>query len=219
MKRDNNTPPISQRVIDVAVGAKLDISNLKIEQGRYSGYSANYGGTVFNAGLLILNDVVISYSYADNGGGGIANIGTVYGYYVAFLNNYGGGGGAIQNDRGGKVRLSCSKFQTNHATYGGAILNGSVNNAAGQVIIDKSVFFNNTAEILATYDIFNFSNNPPSGVQVQNSYWSNSSPSSRTARLLKIYLTLLATQAVPLRGERDKSAAVFFAPLPTERGS
>jgi hypothetical protein len=52
---DNDAPPISQRIFTVESGAKLDISNITLERGKISGYSANYGGTILNLGMLILN--------------------------------------------------------------------------------------------------------------------------------------------------------------------
>jgi hypothetical protein len=101
------------------VAAHVTLTNLRISGGSHR----QFGGGIFNRGILTLNGTVVSGNSADFGGG-ISSSGflslndsTVRG------NRARGGGGGINNESGRITLNGSSSVRRNHGGYGGGIVN------------------------------------------------------------------------------------------------
>jgi hypothetical protein len=108
------------RVLDVAAGASLRVSNLSIRNGK----TAGLGGGIQNAGSLWVSKVTFSGNNAGNGGALSNNSGataTLYNATIAENTTTGVGGGGIINS--GTLTLDESSLSDNHAPINGGGLN------------------------------------------------------------------------------------------------
>ena len=123
------------RVIDVASGASLRVSNLSIRNGS----TAGLGGGIQNAGTLSIRNVTFSGNTAGNGGalsnsaGATANLDNAT---MAQNTTTSVGGGAIINF--GTLTLAESSLSGNHAPINGGGLNtqpGGISHISGSQIV------------------------------------------------------------------------------------
>jgi predicted outer membrane repeat protein len=150
------------RVMQVASGATLNLSNLTISDGlsaeddgggilnngtltvTNSTFSSNqsvddYGGAIYNGGTLTVTNSTFSGNSAGGGGGAIENgganftDGTLIVINSTFSGNGAAGGGAIGN--GGTLTVTNSTFSGNEADFGG----GAINNSAGSVHLKSTL--------------------------------------------------------------------------------
>ena len=103
-------------VFVVNSGVTASLSGLTIADGW-----SEYGGGIFNGGILTLTDVVLSGNTASEGGGGIDNDGTATLTDATISGNSAFDGGGIANY--GSATLTNVTLYGNSATYGGAIGN------------------------------------------------------------------------------------------------
>lgn len=137
----------ADRILDLAAGASLTLADLELTLGGSSTLSANpsYGGAVYNAGDLTLDDVLVDHNQASNYGGAInqsAGSLTIRGGSIvsnAAGGNFGGGiaigggtativgatiddntvgftGGAIYTDSSADLTLTDTQVERNSAT-------------------------------------------------------------------------------------------------------
>jgi hypothetical protein len=127
------------RVLDVAAGASLRVSNLSIRNGK----TAGLGGGIQNAGSLWVSKVTFSGNNAGNGGALSNNSGataTLYNATIAENTTTGVGGGGIINS--GTLTLDESSLSDNHAPINGGGLNTQ---SAGISHISQSQFVHNVS--------------------------------------------------------------------------
>lgn len=114
------------RVLFVESGAAVVISGLTIADGLTEEGLAGtdgFGGGIFNAGDLTLEDSVVQASFAQFGGGGISNDGTLNLRRSTITGNStasGATGGGVENFGGG-VDIFQSTISGNQADFGGGI--------------------------------------------------------------------------------------------------
>jgi hypothetical protein len=143
------------RDFNIASGANVTISGLDIINGN-SG-SNQFGGGIYNQGILTLAGDIIKGNTSDLGGGGIFNNqpGTLILANTTVSNNTGGNGGGLENV-GGNVTIAASLFTLNTSPngLGGAISNSGTLNIVGatfdhnsSVIGGGALFDNGTATI------------------------------------------------------------------------
>ncbi len=108
------------RILDVAVGGSLSLTNISVQNGSTTGL----GGGIQNAGTLQLSQVTLSGNTAGNGGG-LANAAaaTANIFNTVFDGNTttGVGGGGIINS--GTLTMAGSTLSGNHAPINGGGLN------------------------------------------------------------------------------------------------
>ncbi len=127
------------RVLDVAAGASLRVSNLSIRNGS----TAGLGGGIQNAGTLWVSKVMFSGNKAGNGGAlsnGAGATATIYDATIAENTTTGVGGGGIINS--GTLTLNESSLSDNHAPINGGGLNTQT---AGVSHIIQSQFVRNVS--------------------------------------------------------------------------
>jgi hypothetical protein len=127
------------RVLDVAAGASLRVSNLSIRNGN----TAGLGGGIQNAGTLWVSKVTFSGNKAGNGGALSNSAGataTIYNATIAENTTTGVGGGGIINS--GTLTLDESSLSDNHAPINGGGLNTQ---GAGISHIIQSQFVRNVS--------------------------------------------------------------------------
>jgi len=108
------------RVLEVASGASLWVSNLSIRNGK----TAGLGGGILNGGKLRLSTVTFSGNMAANGGALSISAGataTLYNVTMAVNTTTGVGGGGIINF--GLLTLNASSLYNNHVPINGGGLN------------------------------------------------------------------------------------------------
>jgi hypothetical protein len=129
----------SFRVLDVAAGGSLRVSNLSIRNGK----TAGLGGGIQNAGTLWVSKVTFSGNSAGNGGA-LANssgaTATLDNATMAENTTTGVGGGGIINS--GTLTLSESSLSDNHAPINGGGLNTQ---SSGVSHISQSQFVRNVS--------------------------------------------------------------------------
>jgi len=153
------------RVLEVASGADLTLTNITIRDGHQE--LAGGGGIYNNRGTLSIRGSSILDSFVNHGGGGIGNNhGALSVSDSLVANNLAGGGdgGGLFND-GGTVSISRTTFSGNDGFHDGGIANhgfivvrdsyftgndariaGAIDNAIdGAMTIDNSTFSDNTA--------------------------------------------------------------------------
>jgi hypothetical protein len=129
----------SFRVLDVAAGGSLRVSNLSIRNGK----TAGAGGGIQNAGTLWISKVTFSGNSASNGGALSNAAGAtaiLYDATIAENTTTGVGGGGIINF--GTLTLNESSLSGNHAPINGGGLNTQ---PAGISHISQSQFVNNVS--------------------------------------------------------------------------
>lgn len=139
----------AMRLFEVGSGVTLSFKNIVLANG-YGSFSD--GGTIYNAGHLILDNTTIRDAGNSNFyGGAIATIGAVDVTNSTFLNNEGGSAGAIYaNGAGAVVTIAGSLFQDNSvistnpdSNRGGAIFvaNGAtINLSSSQVLSNTGAY-------------------------------------------------------------------------------
>lgn len=165
--------------INVASGAKLTMTDARVERSRNSGgggggiynagqltmvdsylrrNSANYGGGIINAssGLLIMERSSLTENRTESsngGGGGVENQGTMWLSNTTFANNMTTAGGGAINNYGGKLYVSHSTFVGNVSTGpydGGAILSFNRGGSTGIANVVSSLFAYNYSKNAAS---------------------------------------------------------------------
>lgn len=103
---------------DIFSDGNLTLNNLVL----YNGYG-NFGGSIFNEGVLTVTDSVFDDNYADDYGGAIYNCcGTITLTNTDFIDNYAYYDGGAIYVNGGNVTITGGFFDINYADeYGGAI--------------------------------------------------------------------------------------------------
>ncbi len=129
------------RVLNVAQGATVNISNVTIRNGLVN----DTGGGIRNYGTLILNSVVISgnQSGSNSAGGGIANEYNLTLNNSMVINNAGGNAGGIYNDSTGTVILNHSAVSHNEGQAGGY---GGGIGTSGVFILNQSLVDHNQTD-------------------------------------------------------------------------
>jgi predicted outer membrane repeat protein len=173
LQRNSKSPAF--RLLDVAAGASLTLTNLTVQNGLTSGA----GGGILNNGTLSVSGCTVSGNSA-NGGGGIFNAGTMTIQNSTLSGNSAGFGfgGGIYNEVG-SITISGSTLSHNTAGDGGCIFNGAANldiigctvshntatqrgggiylSESGSVSIINSVVCNNHAALGLGADLFDSS--------------------------------------------------------------
>ncbi|MGD8586633.1 MAG: choice-of-anchor Q domain-containing protein, partial [Chloroflexota bacterium] len=131
----------ANRIFIVNSGITLTLDNITLDNGTAA--SGN-GGTISNAGNLVMTNSILQNSHAPAGwGGGIFNTGSLTLRDSQLLSNVTGAGayagGAISNS-GGDVLLDSVLVQDNHAGYGGGI------DSVGSLTVLNSEITNNFAD-------------------------------------------------------------------------
>jgi hypothetical protein len=152
----------SSRIVSVAAGSHLTVSDLTIQGGvsdanggglsvsagavaslervQLSGNHADAnGGAIFNGGDLSILDSAITGNDASSGAGGIENSGTLTLHNVTVSGNQGATGGILST---GNASLVNTTVVYNHATGSGGGLNGG----AGNFTLRNSILWGNTAQ-------------------------------------------------------------------------
>jgi len=141
------------QIFSIQSDVTVTIQNLTLTGG-----DANFGGAILNKGNLSIVDCTFTHSAADSAGAiwnqGVMDItGSTFQENTADAREYGGFGGAIQNDNNGILTISHSTFQQNTAlAYGGAIVNG------GTLNILDTIFSNNNVAYFVGGAIYNYGN-------------------------------------------------------------
>ena len=111
------------RIFNIASGYTLTLSNVILTNG----INNDFGGSIYNNGVLVLNNVTFINNSATSGGGAFYSGGTfsftsgiVYVIDCNFINNSANSGGAFYNTAAIGSVNGCT-FINNSATYGGAI--------------------------------------------------------------------------------------------------
>ena len=121
--------------------ARLDLLNLTVANG----YNDNYGGAVYNDGIVTLTNVTISNNYASKEGGGVyINSGDSLTVTDCAFSTNGAtiSGGAIRNNNG-TFTVTGTKFNDNSAADGGAI--HTTSSGATVMTVTNSSFSRNYA--------------------------------------------------------------------------
>jgi hypothetical protein len=109
-------------VFSVRPDSALVLKNIVLDKG-YRGNS--FGGAISNEGYLTLKNATIQYSHTPYDGGAIANFSHLEMIDSTLAHNYANNGGAIYADELGgtaRVKITNSKFQSNHASDSGGAL-------------------------------------------------------------------------------------------------
>ncbi len=111
----------AHRVFYVDTGSNLTVDTLTIANG----YADNGGGGIFNAGTVTVTNSTLSSNDATNIGGGISNTGTMIVTNSTFSNNSSASGGDIYNSSTGTLTLTSNTFSNNSSSIGVNIFNES----------------------------------------------------------------------------------------------
>lgn len=152
------------RLIHVASSASLILDEITLENGLASlGGSGNYGGGIFNAGLLAISSSTFTKNFANDFGGGIFNeaTGLITSIYKSTLKNGSAGiwGGGIGN-RGNIDKVEYSIIANNFSRYGAGIFNDS--NKFINIINNNNIIENQSIDYgagLANFGIVNIVSN------------------------------------------------------------
>lgn len=126
------------RIFTIVSGVKVDISNLKLTNGKTS----NCGGAISSKGSLSITNCDFTNNKAPNYyGGAIYNEGYLTIKDTAFLSNSARVSGAVENNKGNLIVDKCY-FKSNKATNGQG---GSIVNAQGSLNVKNTVFSYNSA--------------------------------------------------------------------------
>ncbi|MBE7528850.1 MAG: hypothetical protein HND44_23285 [Chloroflexi bacterium] len=114
-----------------------------INRGMFiSNVAANYGGAIYNEGILNLNDSSLGSNIAGNDGGGIYNNGGVVNVMSSYLiSNQAFNGGGMMSV-GGTVQVEMSALRSNIATGWG----GGIYASGGAIQVVNNTFSNNRAD-------------------------------------------------------------------------
>lgn len=168
------TSPIFPRVLYVPPAVTVEMQYVELTGVDLTVYEtpfSRYGGAVRNDGALRLIDSVVQDNAAGEGGGGIMNIGVLWLERTTIAVNRAGGGAGVQNDAGGGIVATCSRFINNFGGYGVGILNGNVSNDSSQITVNRSLFTNNiTVQDGLQQDIFNLLGGIAT-VNASGNYW------------------------------------------------
>ena len=142
------------RDFNIGSGANVTISGLNIVNGN-SGYN-QFGGGIYNQGVLTLVNDIISGSTSSLGGAGIFNdqSGTLSLTNTTVRNSEGGNGSGLENLGNASIANSLFKLNTSLNGVGGAISNSGTLNVVGTTFDQNSalvgggaLFDNGTATI------------------------------------------------------------------------
>ena len=123
------------QVMQVALGATLNLKNLVIAHGILTPASA--GGGILNEGTLTVTNCTFSGNFAGEGGGIFNSAGTLTVTNSTFFGNRSFAGGGIFNSAG-TLTVTNSTFSGNSASSGGSIFN------VGALAVTSSTFSSNS---------------------------------------------------------------------------
>jgi len=119
IQANENPNTATYRVFEVDASGDLTLDKLTVKNGNIS---ANYGGGVYNNGILKITNSTFSGNSTGLGGGGVSNRNTLTITNSTFSGNSAGGGGGVFNDTG-TTTITNSTFSGNSASGGGGISN------------------------------------------------------------------------------------------------
>jgi hypothetical protein len=123
------------RVFDVTSAGTATLDSLIIKRGL-----GNFGGGIYNNGVLAVTNCTFSDNSADYGGG-IYNSGTLAVMNSTLSGNSAPSGGGIYNENGSILTVTNSTLSGNSATNGGGIYNN------GALIVTNNTLTGNSANI------------------------------------------------------------------------
>ncbi|MBK9122430.1 MAG: hypothetical protein IPM16_04815 [Chloroflexi bacterium] len=182
-------------------GASVQLHHVTLRDTDYRAAvgSGDYGGAISNQGDLRIFDSEIAENIADSGGGGIYNRGELLLERVSIRANQAGGGAGIQNDGGGTVTATCSRFISNGGDYGSGILNGNAGanqNAAGSATVTYSVIDGNYADPDGVSDIVNLRADVVT-LDAANNWWGNDNNTPSVSSGVSVNPKLTGDPTVP----------------------
>ncbi len=146
----------NQRVLAIASGKTVNLIGMTITNTIGGSTAINYGGNIYNSGVLTITNCLLKNGKAKYKGGAIYNASgasltlynsTVYNNQVLTSSNTNPGGGGIYND-GGTITIINSTISTNKVTANGtnstADHGGGIRNNSGTLIIESSTITRNS---------------------------------------------------------------------------
>ncbi len=128
--------------VDNGNGATVDLTAVIAGLTLTGGDVTGSGGAISSVENLMLQDVVVSSSFATVSGGGLRESGGVMRLEGGTINdNKSANGGGIQVEGGGSVTVRTTTVRNNQATTGG----GGINNSGGLLYVYQSTLNNNAA--------------------------------------------------------------------------
>jgi predicted outer membrane repeat protein len=121
------------RILHVASGASLTLSNLTIANGDAG---SNYGGGIYSEGALNISHSTLFGNTGSYGGGIMNSSGTVDISNSTLSDNTATSGGGIYNES--TLNISYSTVFSNTATSGGGIYNGGTVNIKNTIVADNT---------------------------------------------------------------------------------